>query len=107
MLLQSCLYNSKVGEYMVGVILIHLYDLLSNTSSWDAILESVCLIYSMIPDMWAMGAIMAELFSLRPLFPGARYVCHHLYQLLKGFFNFFFIIMRYITHKAAFNFCMQ
>nr|XP_048319700.1 cyclin-dependent kinase F-4 isoform X2 [Ziziphus jujuba var. spinosa] len=33
-LLQSCLYNSKV-------------------------------------DMWAMGAIMAELFTLRPLFPGA------------------------------------
>ena len=23
-------------------------------------------------DMWAMGAIMAELFSLRPLFPGVR-----------------------------------
>ena len=23
-------------------------------------------------DMWAMGAIMAELFTLRPLFPGAR-----------------------------------
>ncbi len=25
-------------------------------------------------DMWAMGAIMAELFTLHPLFPGARYV---------------------------------
>ena len=25
-------------------------------------------------DMWAMGAIMAELFTLRPLFPGLRYV---------------------------------
>ncbi|CAN1299414.1 Cyclin-dependent kinase F-4 [Linum perenne] len=25
-------------------------------------------------DMWAMGAIMAELFSLRPLFPGTRYM---------------------------------
>jgi len=24
-------------------------------------------------DLWAMGAIMAELFTLRPLFPGARY----------------------------------
>lgn len=23
--------------------------------------------------MWAMGAIMAELFTLRPLFPGSRY----------------------------------
>lgn len=23
-------------------------------------------------DMWAMGAIMAELLSLRPIFPGAR-----------------------------------
>ncbi|XP_012574599.1 cyclin-dependent kinase F-4 [Cicer arietinum] len=28
-------------------------------------------IYSSKVDMWAMGAIMAELFSLRPLFPGA------------------------------------
>ncbi|RZS09650.1 hypothetical protein BHM03_00040757 [Ensete ventricosum] len=25
-------------------------------------------------DMWAMGAIMAELFTLRPLFPGSRFV---------------------------------
>jgi len=24
-----------------------------------------------------MGAIMAELFSLRPLFPGARYLASH------------------------------
>lgn len=24
------------------------------------------------PDMWAMGAIMAELLTLRPLFPGSR-----------------------------------
>ncbi|XP_072076947.1 cyclin-dependent kinase F-4-like [Arachis hypogaea] len=29
-------------------------------------------LYSSKVDMWAMGAIMAELFSLRPLFPGAR-----------------------------------
>lgn len=28
-------------------------------------------IYSSAVDMWAMGAIMAELFSLRPLFPGS------------------------------------
>ncbi|PNY11949.1 cyclin-dependent kinase [Trifolium pratense] len=28
-------------------------------------------IYGSKVDMWAMGAIMAELFSLRPLFPGA------------------------------------
>ncbi|XLT13393.1 hypothetical protein HN51_059083 [Arachis hypogaea] len=28
-------------------------------------------LYSSKVDMWAMGAIMAELFSLRPLFPGA------------------------------------
>ncbi|KAL5099851.1 hypothetical protein RYX36_004178 [Vicia faba] len=28
-------------------------------------------IYNAKVDMWAMGAIMAELFSLRPLFPGA------------------------------------
>jgi hypothetical protein len=24
-------------------------------------------------DMWVMGAIMAELFALHPLFPGASY----------------------------------
>jgi serine/threonine protein kinase len=30
--------------------------------------------YSAPIDMWAIGAIMAELFTLRPLFPGARYV---------------------------------
>ncbi|XP_016177391.1 serine/threonine-protein kinase MAK-like isoform X1 [Arachis ipaensis] len=29
-------------------------------------------LYSSKVDMWAMGAIMAKLFSLRPLFPGAR-----------------------------------
>ncbi|GAA0138929.1 non-receptor serine/threonine protein kinase [Lithospermum erythrorhizon] len=28
-------------------------------------------IYNAAVDMWAMGAIMAELFSLRPLFPGS------------------------------------
>ncbi|XP_021903077.1 cyclin-dependent kinase F-4 [Carica papaya] len=28
-------------------------------------------LYSLKVDMWAMGAIMAELFTLRPLFPGA------------------------------------
>ncbi|XAR69181.1 Cyclin-dependent kinase [Bertholletia excelsa] len=28
-------------------------------------------IYNSAVDMWAMGAIMAELFSLRPLFPGS------------------------------------
>ena len=27
--------------------------------------------YSAAIDMWAMGAIMAELFTLRPLFPGS------------------------------------
>ena len=29
-------------------------------------------------DMWAMGAILAELLSLRPLFPGARYLSNGL-----------------------------
>ncbi|XP_010530391.1 PREDICTED: cyclin-dependent kinase F-4-like [Tarenaya hassleriana] len=29
-------------------------------------------VYTEKVDMWAMGAIMAELFSLRPLFPGAN-----------------------------------
>jgi hypothetical protein len=42
--------------------------------------ESICPFYIQyayclvsLPDMWAMGAIIAELFSLRPLFPGTRY----------------------------------
>ncbi|MCL7036240.1 hypothetical protein MKW94_019300, partial [Papaver nudicaule] len=29
--------------------------------------------YNSAVDMWAMGGIMAELLSLRPLFPGSRY----------------------------------
>ena len=32
--------------------------------------------YSAPIDMFAMGAILAELFTLRPLFPGASEVCH-------------------------------
>jgi protein kinase len=32
-------------------------------------------VYNAAVDMWAMGAIIAELFSLRPLFPGSRYTC--------------------------------
>jgi len=35
----------------------------------EVLLQSSC--YSAAIDMWAMGAIMAELFTLRPLFPGA------------------------------------
>ena len=31
--------------------------------------------YSAPIDMFAMGAIMAELFTLRPLFPGSSEVC--------------------------------
>lgn len=31
--------------------------------------------FSFLLDMWAMGAIMAELLTLRPLFPGSRYIC--------------------------------
>lgn len=34
----------------------------------EVLLQSRC--YGPAIDMWAMGAIMAELFSLRPLFPG-------------------------------------
>ncbi|MCI23987.1 cyclin-dependent kinase F-4-like, partial [Trifolium medium] len=30
-------------------------------------------LYSSKVDMWAMGAIMSELFTLSPLFPGTRY----------------------------------
>ncbi|PPR87581.1 hypothetical protein GOBAR_AA33112 [Gossypium barbadense] len=43
-LLQSYLYTSKPSNYAF---------------------------ISLLTDMWAMGAIMAELFTLRPLFPGA------------------------------------
>ena len=37
-----------------------------------------------LSDMWAMGAIMAELFTLRPLFPGARYalISFHSYSFV-------------------------
>ncbi|XP_052209516.1 cyclin-dependent kinase F-4-like isoform X2 [Diospyros lotus] len=35
----------------------------------EVLLQS--LIYNSAVDMWAMGAIMAELFTLRPLFPGS------------------------------------
>ncbi|CAM6102051.1 unnamed protein product [Calypogeia fissa] len=35
----------------------------------EVLLQSSC--YNAAIDMWAMGAIMAELFTLRPLFPGA------------------------------------
>lgn len=34
-------------------------------------------LYSAPIDMFAVGAIMAELYSLRPLFPGASEVCLH------------------------------
>ena len=30
-----------------------------------------------LSDMWAMGAIMAEMFTLRPLFPGSRSAYMH------------------------------
>lgn len=35
-------------------------------------------------DMWAMGAIMAELLTLRPLFPGSRYHLMSLQSLLHN-----------------------
>ncbi|XP_020092825.1 LOW QUALITY PROTEIN: cyclin-dependent kinase F-4-like [Ananas comosus] len=38
----------------------------------DVLLQSS--IYDSAVDMWAMGAIMAELFTLRPLFPGSNEV---------------------------------
>lgn len=37
-------------------------------------------------DMWAMGAIMAELITLRPLFPGTRYVIVPFSSLMFHFF---------------------
>lgn len=37
------------------------------------LIVTVEIIIFLFSDMWAMGAIMAELFTLRPLFPGSRY----------------------------------
>ena len=39
--------------------------------------------YSAPIDMFAMGAIMAELFTLRPLFPGSSEVCLQLFSIPK------------------------
>ncbi|URD80296.1 hypothetical protein MUK42_02499 [Musa troglodytarum] len=43
-------------------------------------------IYGAAVDMWAMGAIMAELFTLRPLFPGSSEVdeIHKICSVLGG-----------------------
>ncbi|KAM0832453.1 hypothetical protein ACQ4PT_064891 [Festuca glaucescens] len=42
-------------------------------------------VYSSAVDMWAMGAIIAELFSLRPLFPGSSEAdeIYKIYSILR------------------------
>lgn len=62
-LLQSPAYGPPVGEWMWKVVCSLIFSL-------DVYLEMMITSFS---DMWAMGAIMAELFTLRPLFPGSRY----------------------------------
>lgn len=78
-LLQASVYNSAVGEWRIFVPL------------WDNYLLSItiCLFaYPPVPDMWAMGAIIAELFSLRPLFPGSKYAQYFLNHIqLSCFFG--------------------
>ncbi|XAR70721.1 Cyclin-dependent kinase [Bertholletia excelsa] len=44
----------------------------------EVLLQST--VYSSAVDMWAMGAIMAELFTLRPLFPGSS-AADEIYQI--------------------------
>jgi len=44
--------------------------------------------YSAPIDMFAMGAIMAELFTLRPLFPGSSEVCLQPFPIPKCLFQF-------------------
>lgn len=53
-----------------------------------------------LSDMWAMGAIMAELFTLRPLFPGARYV-------LISFHSYSFVALertKILRHLMTYNY---
>lgn len=72
-LLQSPTYGSPVGEYKIKMHPLYV-KLLRKT-----ILKFLFCFLSLPPDMWAMGAIMAELLTLRPLFPGSRYICYFLY----------------------------
>lgn len=66
MLLQAYLYGPKVGEEQKFF----------SCSNSHKTLPTMLISFLLFPDMWAMGAIMAELFTLRPLFPGARCVAH-------------------------------
>ena len=51
---------------------------------------------SSFADMWAIGAILAELFTLTPIFPGERYLkspmFSHLCHLLVDFCAFTYLI---------------
>jgi hypothetical protein len=46
------------------------FDTISIVTELQVLLRSTN--YNAPSDVWAMGAIMAELYMLRPLFPGAR-----------------------------------
>lgn len=77
-LLQSRCYGPAIGiSCFLSSCFTHWPSVLYfNEVSFEAAL--MCFI-----DMWAMGAIMAELFNLRPLFPGDR-----LEQVLSDVFVF-------------------
>lgn len=85
-LLQSYLYSSKVGKCCWNESVVAYIDA---NCSVDVVLTND---YAFQPlDMWAMGAIMAELFTLRPLFPGIRYV-YFIFLLLYSLFHLLVIV---------------
>ncbi|XP_076886721.1 cyclin-dependent kinase F-4-like isoform X2 [Bidens hawaiensis] len=64
-LLQAATYGPPVGEWMNHMFI---YMMIFFHMHMDFILF---FFVAQLTDMWAMGAIMAELFTLRPLFPGS------------------------------------
>jgi hypothetical protein len=45
------------------------------------LLEAVNNKHKFFADMWAIGAILAELFTLTPIFPGERYFYRPIFSL--------------------------
>lgn len=70
-LLQSSAYDSAVGmknkNKKLTICLLFVYSWMDQLNSESDVSSPYHLI-----DMWAMGAIMAELLTLHPLFPGTR-----------------------------------
>lgn len=63
--------------------------------------------FCQLADMWAMGAIMAELLTLHPLFPGTRYNMHisYVYALLLWFVvTYLSVLAMYFGHLL---FCLS